>query len=172
MQDESSERTIVLMIHGGQMTAEILKHSIQFFLEKEKRYQNQIFSNKSNPTSADGKQSLKSLMSQGAELSNIKISEDNIADFERVARKYDIDYSLKKDKSQDPPVYLVFFKARDADVMTAAFEEYARNDLKERDDFPRESIRERLHQKKEIIQKRDRTKNRTREVKKFKEEAL
>lgn len=111
-------------------------------------------------------------MDQGAELSNIKISEDNISDFERVARKYDIDYSLKKDKSQDPPVYLVFFKARDADVMTAAFEEYARNDLKERDDRPRESIRDRLQQKKDIVQKRDRAKSRTKEVKKYKEEVL
>ena len=149
MQDESSERTVVLMVHGGQMSAEILKRSIQFFLEN-----------------------LQALMDQGAELSNIKISEDNIADFERVARKYDIDYSLKKDKSQDPPVYLVFFKARDADVMTAAFEEYARNDLKERDDRPRESIRDRLQQKKDIVQKRDRAKSRTKEVKKYKEEVL
>ena len=172
MQDESSERTVVLMVHGGQMTAEILKRSIQFFLEKEKGFQGRIFTQKSSQTNAEGKQSLKALMKQGAELSNIKISEDNIADFERIAKKYDIDYSLKKDKSQDPPVYLVFFKARDADVMTAAFEEYARNDLKERDELPRESIRERLQQKKEILQKRDRPKNRTKEVKKFKEEVL
>jgi len=37
-----------------------------------------------------------------------------------VARKYSIDYSLKKDKSVDPPKYLVFFRAKDVDVMTAA----------------------------------------------------
>lgn len=172
MQDESSERTVVLMVHGGQMSADILKRSIQFFLEKEKRFQDRIFTNTSGRTKAEGKQSLRALMDQGAELSNIKISEDNIADFERVARKYDIDYSLKKDKSQDPPVYLVFFKARDADVMTAAFEEYARNDLKERNDRPRESIRDRLQQKKDIVQKRDRAKSRTKEVKKYKEEVL
>ena len=56
--------------------------------------------------------------------------------------------------------------------MTAAFEEYARNDLKERDERPRESIRDRLQQKKDIVQKRDRAKSRTKEVKKYKEEVL
>ena len=73
MQDESSERTVVLMVHGGQMSAEILKRSIQFFLEKEKRFQNRIFTNTSGRTKADGKQSLRALMDQGAELYNINI---------------------------------------------------------------------------------------------------
>ena len=61
MQDESSERTVVLMVHGGQMSAEILKRSIQFFLEKEKRFQDRIFTNTSGRTKAEGKQSLTKL---------------------------------------------------------------------------------------------------------------
>ena len=41
-----------------------------------------------------------------------------------MARKYGIDYSLKKDASTDPPRYMVFFKAKDVKVMEAAFREY------------------------------------------------
>jgi hypothetical protein len=41
-----------------------------------------------------------------------------------VARKYGVDYALKKDKSGEIPKYLVFFKARDGDALTAAFKEY------------------------------------------------
>ena len=38
---------------------------------------------------------------------------------------------LKKDKSGEIPKYLVFFKARDADALTAAFKEYtAKTDRK------------------------------------------
>ena len=44
---------------------------------------------------------------------------------EHIARKYGIDYAIRKDKSVDPPKYLVFFKAKDADAMTAAFKEYS-----------------------------------------------
>ena len=47
-----------------------------------------------------------------------------------MARKYGIDYSLKKEVGADPPKYLVFFKAKDVDVMTAAFREYAGVELK------------------------------------------
>ena len=35
-----------------------------------------------------------------------------------------MDYALKKDKSGEIPKYLVFFKARDGDALTAAFKEY------------------------------------------------
>ena len=45
--------------------------------------------------------------------------------------KYNIDFALKKDKSGEIPKYLVFFKARDADALTAAFKEYtAKTDRK------------------------------------------
>ena len=38
----------------------------------------------------------------------------------------------KKDKTLSPPKYMVFFKARDADALTAAFEEYTRNTARKR----------------------------------------
>ena len=64
------------------------------------------------------------MMKDGSQLTNIEITDRNIRSFERIARKYSIDYSLKKDKAVSPPRYLVFFRARDTDVMTAAFREY------------------------------------------------
>ena len=36
----------------------------------------------------------------------------------------DRDYAVKKDRSSSPPKYLIFFKGRDADALTAAFTEY------------------------------------------------
>jgi hypothetical protein len=60
-----------------------------------------------------GKKSLKELMQEGSQLTNIEITDNNIKSFEKVARKYSIDYSLKKDSSTTPPRYLVFFRAKD-----------------------------------------------------------
>ena len=52
------------------------------------------------------------------ELKNIPITKDNIKSFDRIARKYGVDYSLKKDvASKETPKYLVFFKAKDVDVI-------------------------------------------------------
>lgn len=80
---------------------------------------------------------------QGVQLSNIKITDENIKSFDRVARKYGIDYSLKKEVGADPPKYLVFFKAKDVDVMTAAFREYAGVELKKKQ-AKKPSVRKKL----------------------------
>lgn len=60
-----------------------------------------------------------------------------------MARKYGIDYSLKKEVGADPPKYLVFFKAKDVDVMTAAFREYAGVELKKKQ-VKKPSVRKKL----------------------------
>jgi|GEM_PF-226689 len=49
--------------------------------------------------------------------------------FESTAKKYGIDFALKKDSTETPPRYLVFFKGRDADALTAAFKEFSAKKL-------------------------------------------
>ena len=63
--------------------------------------------------------------------------------FEKYARKYDIDYCLKKDRSAEPPKYYVFFKAKEVDSITAAFKEYTGQTLN-KDKKP--SVRKKLQQ--------------------------
>ena len=61
--------------------------------------------------------------------------------FSATAKKYGIDFALKKDTTGEIPRYLVFFKGRDADAVTAAFREFsAKNLAKEK----KPSIRRRL----------------------------
>ena len=76
-----------------------------------------------------GKQTLTQLMKQNAGVSNIEITKDNIKAFESTAKKYGIDFALKKDSTEIPPRYLVFFKGRDADALTAAFKEFSAKKL-------------------------------------------
>ena len=132
MQDEVNEKTVSLCIRCGKVTANLLKAAMVKALakmEKEKKQQGQKINQKQPQKEKEdktykGKQSLDKLMKQNVQLSNIEITDGNIKSFERVAKKYSIDFSLKKDVPADPPRYYVFFKARDADVMTAAFKEY------------------------------------------------
>lgn len=102
-----------------------------------------------------GKQTLKQLMRHGTGVSNIEITDANIKAFESTAKKYGIDFALKKADDR----YLVFFKGRDADVLTAAFREFSKKKLdKER----KPSVRRDLAEKKaEAAQtaKRDKVKN-------------
>jgi len=57
------------------------------------------------------------------------VPKGNIKAFESTAKKYHIDFALKKDATETPPRYLVFFKGRDADALTAAFKEFSARKL-------------------------------------------
>lgn len=156
MQDEVNEKTISLCINGCKITARILKSAMLKALgrmEQEKRNGKQRKMEKKAVQKAEkgaavchGKQSMEKLMKQGCQLSNIEVTDGNIKSFEKCARKYSIDFSLKKDTSISPPRYFVFFKAKDVDVMTAAFKEYAGKSL---DKSKKPSIRRKLEQAKE-----------------------
>ena len=82
------------------------------------------------PERPTGKQTVKQLIGQNQGVSNIEITDSNIKSFERVARKYGVDFAVKKDRSVSPPKYLVFFKGRDADALTAAFREYTAKEVR------------------------------------------
>ena len=124
MQDEINEKTIVLSIRGAKITARILQNAIKAILaEVQKEFA------KKQQTIPHGKQTLKQLMRQNAGVSNIEITADNIKAFEHTAKKYGIDFALKKDVSEVPPRYLVFFKGRDADVLMSAFKEFSAKKL-------------------------------------------
>ena len=91
------------------------------------------------------------LIGQNQGVSNIEINDPSIKDFERIARKYGVDYAVKKDRSASPPKYLIFFKARDADALTAAFTEYTGKKVKKAEKTERPSVLAKLAQFKELL---------------------
>lgn len=119
MQEEVAEKTFNLMISTTKLTAQIVKAAMEKYLDSLDKAMKEKMNAK--PT---GKQTVKQLIGQNQGVSNIEITESNIKSFDRVARKYGVDYAVKKDKTGEIPKYLIFFKARDADALTAAFKEY------------------------------------------------
>ena len=155
MQEEVEQRTLTLAINTTKMTANVLKSAISKYLayRKEKK--------REGPVKPCGKQSVKQLVGQDQGVANIEITDRNIKDFERIARKYGVDFALKKDKTGDIPKYLVFFKARDADALTAAFKEYtAKSDRKK----GRPSVLKKLRKFKDITADIDTPKVRKKEL--------
>lgn len=137
MQEEVTGKAVALIIDGAKMSEQVLEKALQKFLEAQKN---------KPPKMHRGKQTLKQLAGQSAGLANIEISDKNIKAFTHVAKKYHVDFALKKDTTAEHPRYLVFFKSRDADAITAAFQEFASRKMG-RDEKP--SIRERLAQARE-----------------------
>ena len=119
MQEEVTQKVIALSIKMGKGTAKLTGQALQKAIKK-------FLEQKIAPP--HGKQTMRQLMKQNAGVSNIEITHDNIKAFESTAKKYGIDFSLKKVKGEQPR-YLVFFKSRDADAMTAAFQEFSAKKL-------------------------------------------
>ena len=76
-----------------------------------------------------GKTTLEKLTKKYDGLKSIEITENNIRDFEKTAKKYKLEYALKKDDKTTPATYFVFFKGRDLDVIDFAFKEYLKDSL-------------------------------------------
>ena len=98
MQDEVRDKSVAFVIHagkqGGRLTAELLRWAIHQYQKQANEPQH-------------GKQSVKSLIKQGAGVQNIEITDRNIKSFERVARKYGVDFALKKDPIQEKYLELI-----------------------------------------------------------------
>lgn len=129
MQDEVNTKVVAIAIKGGKITGEMLEKALKKFVKEIEKAQKTA----SQPKTYRGKQSIKHLVEQNAAISNIEVTDGNIKSFESTASKYGIDYALKKDTSEQPPRYLVFFKGRDVDVMTQAFKEFSAKTVKQKD---------------------------------------
>lgn len=117
MQEELTNKTVTLSITATKLTARVLQAALRKLLAEWKK-------GRDNPTIPHGKQTVRQLVGQNAGVSNIEVTDSNIKSFERVARKYGVDFAVRRDRSVSPSKYLVFFKARDADALTAAFTEF------------------------------------------------
>lgn len=123
MQEEVENRTLTLIVNGTKFSGRLLKAAIGKYMAHRKEVKQQ--KNRDGPVVPHGKQSVKQLVGQGQGVSNIELTDPSIRDFERIARKYGVDYAVKRDRTSDPPRFLIFFKGRDNDAITAAFQEYA-----------------------------------------------
>ena len=130
MQEETTQKTIALAIKTSKLTASVLQKAMKMYLEHQKHKE-----------PSHGKIPVKKLVGQGAGAKSIEVMDDNIKAFERVARKYNVDFAVKRDKTTEPPKYLVFFKGKDADVIAQAFKEFVKVNEKKQQ---RPSLRQKL----------------------------
>ena len=140
IQEEIDNRTVALAVSASKMTGRVLQSAIREYLNHRK-----ISKNNKQMRGYEGKQTIKQLVKSGAALSSIEITDQNIKSFEQTAKKYGIDYALKKDNSQQPPKYIVFFKGKDIDIINKAFEDYSKQQLRQKP-----SIRKALSKMKEL----------------------
>ena len=128
MQEDIEHRAVTLAINVSKMTGRTFRNALVkllHFLRNKHQQHKQV-----KPC---GKQSVKKLIGQNQGVSRVDLShDDDVKQFEHVARKYGVDYAITKVKGEKPR-YLIFFKARDNDALTAALEEYTAQRMRGKD---------------------------------------
>ena len=96
-----------------------------------------------------GKQSIKDLRKKG-NLQVIDVTDETLKKLQKQMRKFNIDYSILKNKTEEKQ-YTLFFRSYDAELLNKAMESFLKGNFKER-----ESIAEKI---KRVTQKNNLEKN-------------
>lgn len=129
MQEEVENRTVNLAISTTKLTLRTIISGIRKYLQHREK----VKAKKGRDPAVHGKQSVKKLLGQNQGAANTEIEKEGIKDFERLAKKYGVDFAVRKDKTVDPPRYFVFVRAKDADALDAICKEHqARSMTKDR----------------------------------------
>lgn len=141
MQEEVDSRTVALVISSAKLTGRVFKAAISQFLAHCKNKKTVI---------PHGKQSVKQLIGQNQGVTSIESNDPDIKAFDKVARKYGVDYAVKKVRDNDgKSKYIIFFKGRDNDAITSAFKEYTAKSMEK---AKKPSVLKKLHEVGEKVQ--------------------
>ena len=152
MQEDIERRTVAVSVTAAKLTGRVLAKALMAAAR-------QIQKKHRAAQTPHGRQSAKKLMNHGVATSTIPLDGDTRL-FDRVARKWNVDYSFHK---TGPKKYLLLFKARQADAITACFSEYTKRVMAKTKDR-RLPIREQLKQAGDMEKTRPRQRERTREA--------
>lgn len=146
MQEEVESKTVNLAVSTTKLTARALIRGIRWYImhRNHKKLRKQI-AHQNDPV---GEQSVKKLLKGGAGTDKIELPDGSAKDFCRIAKQFGVDYAVRKDKTVDPPRYVVFFKAKDTEVLDQVVKEYTAKTLEKKQ---RESVREQLKAEKSKV---------------------
>ena len=116
MQEEVDSKTVALVINSAKLTGRLFIAAIRKFLEHNKN---------KNAVIPHGKQTVKQLIGQNQGVTTFESNDIDVKGFERYARKYGVDYAIKKVRDDTGKAkFIVFFKGRDKDAIDTAMREY------------------------------------------------
>ncbi len=166
MQEEVEQRSVNLAVRTTSVTGRVLYNALRSYVQDVKNRSSRRLSKKQTKAQikayktkakvekkyapVHGKQTVKQLLRQGQGAETIDIGSSGAKDFQKIANKYGVDFAIVKDKNVSPPIYTVFFKAKDVDAIHKVLKDFSTKQLK-REHPEKSSIIEKLNKFKEIV---------------------
>ena len=149
MQEDIENKSIRFVVSSGKLSFRAIEKGWSLY----KQHKNTENAKKAAKAAEKpmGKQLVKDLIGQGQGVSSAEIAKSGLKDFQKIAKKYGVDFAVVKNKTVEPPRYLIFFKAKDADAIDRVMRDYATKQLKKEKQAERPSILQKLKKFKEIV---------------------
>lgn len=125
MQEYVEQQTVAVSVKAARLTSRVLAAALKKTLAE-------MEGQRRAARTPHGRQSVKKLMNHYGAKNAIKLV-GAPKDFDRIAREYHVDYAFHK---TGPGQYLLFFKADQADAITAAFSRYTEKAMGRRQEKP------------------------------------
>lgn len=144
--EEVSSKTCNLAVRTTKLTLHVIINALKE--QARKAEQRKLHKTEEPP---HGKQSIKELIGQGQGVTSVDVSKTELKGFQKFAKKYGVDFAVVKDKNNEPPIYTVFFKAKDQDAINNVIREYTNKRMKQKS---KPSVLEKLKKFKDMVAKR------------------
>ena len=116
VQEEINHKQVALMQKGVKVTWALLLKAMRAYKQHQKNKQ-------INPTIPQGKMTVQELAKKGQGMTALDLDNKDLKNFDKVMKKYGVDYAIMTDKKTSPPTHTIFFKGKDADAINKAFDE-------------------------------------------------
>ena len=148
MEQEVNIKTVCIATRSAEKAASVFRSALKDYIGLQKRHINKSNqSDKRTHTSRIVK--VKDLRKDGSMIELVDMSDEEMKNFRRFARRYGVSYAMEKNKETDPPTYLIFLKAKDRMLINKAVDEYVSdNESRKRDDL---GLKQKLNLAKEMM---------------------
>ena len=144
--EEVSSKTCNLAVRTTKLTLHVIINALK---EQARKAEQRKLHKTDEPP--HGKQSIKELIGQGQGVTSVDVSKTELKGFQKIAKKYGVDFAVVKDKNNEPPIYTVFFKAKDQDAINNVIREDTNKRMKQKS---KPSVLEKLKKFKDMVAKR------------------
>lgn len=125
MEQEVNIKTVCIATRSAEKAASVFRSALRDYIGIQKRH---MGSNKTNNyrTHTSRIVKVKDLRKDGSMIELVDMSDEEMKNFRRFARRYGVSYAMEKNRETDPPTYLIFLKAKDRVLINRAVDEYVK----------------------------------------------
>ena len=165
MQEEVENKTVNIVVMTTRLTARSMIDGLRKYMNERSQMKQHARQKKQDvkleskyrqkeqrkAEGPHGKQTVRQLVRHSNGLKQVPVQGEHLREFEKVLKKYGVDFAVMRETKGDTPRYLVFFKAKDESMISNVLQESTRKQLEKGKIEKKPSVLTALKKAKELV---------------------